>query len=388
MREQYDRALLLKEVWSEPMTSVAPRYGMSDVGLKKLCSRLQIPSPSRGYWAKLKAGKTVEPTPKLRPYTGLDVHLYKPYILPGSNPKQSSTPPKPLDSRLQTILDYEADPAHRIVVPERMRDPHTLTIKTQRAFKEAFKDQRDFPRAPGEVLDIRVSESMQARALRVADAFVKALERRGYMVTPGKQSTRVEILGVQVSLVFFESAKRIPYVPTEAEKKKIARNEWVWIPKWQHHPSGKLQVSADGGYSGQITDGAQALVEDRLNEVVCQMARRAVRFLVAREEAAIEREERNRKRALALEKKAIQDAERKRMMTLLREAKQWKRATLLREYLDAKERLSLAGGGVTEDVAEELRWGRAKADWLDPLVSAEDPVLDQVIQLPYAEHWH
>ena len=76
------------------------------------------------------------------------------------------------------------------------------------------------------------------------------------------------------------------------------------------------------------------------------------------------------------------------MMTVLREAKQWKRATLLREYLDAKERRSLAGGGVTEDVAEELRWGRAKADWLDPLVSAEDPVLDQVIQLSYAEHWH
>ena len=40
MREEYDRAQLLDEVWAEPVTLVAPRYGLSDVGLIKLCRRL------------------------------------------------------------------------------------------------------------------------------------------------------------------------------------------------------------------------------------------------------------------------------------------------------------------------------------------------------------
>lgn len=70
---------------------------------------------------------------------------------------------------------------------------------------------------------------MQARALRVADALVKALEQRGYTVISGKQSTHVDILGIQVSFAFFESAKRTPYVPNEAEKKKVARDESVWM---------------------------------------------------------------------------------------------------------------------------------------------------------------
>ncbi|MGU4206547.1 hypothetical protein [Pseudomonas aeruginosa] len=70
MPEQYDRALLLDEVWAEPMSVVAPRYGLSDVGLKKLCARLQIPTPMRGYWAKVKAGRRIPPKPKLKEFKG------------------------------------------------------------------------------------------------------------------------------------------------------------------------------------------------------------------------------------------------------------------------------------------------------------------------------
>lgn len=64
MVERYDRAKLLEEVWSEPVQVVAPRYGLSDVGLKKLSTRLQIPTPLRGHWAKVKAGKRVSPAPQ------------------------------------------------------------------------------------------------------------------------------------------------------------------------------------------------------------------------------------------------------------------------------------------------------------------------------------
>ena len=32
---------------------------LNSVGLKKLCSSLKIPTPPRGYWAKLKNGKKV-----------------------------------------------------------------------------------------------------------------------------------------------------------------------------------------------------------------------------------------------------------------------------------------------------------------------------------------
>jgi hypothetical protein len=50
-RELYD------QVWSTPMRTLAIRYGMSDVGLAKVCRRHEIPRPHVGYWAKKEVGK-------------------------------------------------------------------------------------------------------------------------------------------------------------------------------------------------------------------------------------------------------------------------------------------------------------------------------------------
>jgi integrase len=49
-KEKYEREKLMKEIWIEPMTIVAARYGVSDVALGKACKRLNIPQPPRGYW--------------------------------------------------------------------------------------------------------------------------------------------------------------------------------------------------------------------------------------------------------------------------------------------------------------------------------------------------
>jgi hypothetical protein len=55
--ELYDR------VWTTPMRQLAEVYGLSDVGLAKICDRHDIPRPGRGYWAKKEHGKPVEHTP-------------------------------------------------------------------------------------------------------------------------------------------------------------------------------------------------------------------------------------------------------------------------------------------------------------------------------------
>jgi hypothetical protein len=47
---------LFERVWSLPVAKLAEEWGITGNGLKKVCRRLQIPVPPRGYWAKLKAG--------------------------------------------------------------------------------------------------------------------------------------------------------------------------------------------------------------------------------------------------------------------------------------------------------------------------------------------
>jgi len=51
---------LYELIWSEPTTTLAARFGLSDVGLAKVCRRSDIPAPPRGYWAKVAAGGTIQ----------------------------------------------------------------------------------------------------------------------------------------------------------------------------------------------------------------------------------------------------------------------------------------------------------------------------------------
>jgi hypothetical protein len=61
LASRYNREKIYEEIWAEPIQHVAGRYNLSDVGLAKLCKRLNIPRPGRGHWAKKAAGK---PTPR------------------------------------------------------------------------------------------------------------------------------------------------------------------------------------------------------------------------------------------------------------------------------------------------------------------------------------
>src|SRR5438128_12203764 len=58
----FKREALYAEVWTDPVRTVAERYGISDVGLRKICIKLGVPFPPLGYWARLAAGKNVRVT--------------------------------------------------------------------------------------------------------------------------------------------------------------------------------------------------------------------------------------------------------------------------------------------------------------------------------------
>jgi hypothetical protein len=59
----WNRVELYNEVWDQPLVKLSRKYGISDVRLGKVCRKLQIPHPGRGYWAKRAVGQTVEHVP-------------------------------------------------------------------------------------------------------------------------------------------------------------------------------------------------------------------------------------------------------------------------------------------------------------------------------------
>ena len=53
----YTRPELYELVWSESRLSLAKKFGVSDVWIRKACVHANIPVPPPGYWARVAAGK-------------------------------------------------------------------------------------------------------------------------------------------------------------------------------------------------------------------------------------------------------------------------------------------------------------------------------------------
>jgi len=110
------RAELYDQVWSVSMVKLGEQYGLSDVGLAKICKRHKIPRPPRGYWARKAAGYKVKRLP-LPPGENVTIEITpNPYSRHG---------PKLTDdlSRISPSKRLDEEP---IVVPDRLSSPHPL----------------------------------------------------------------------------------------------------------------------------------------------------------------------------------------------------------------------------------------------------------------------
>ena len=82
------RTDLYERVWTTPLRTLAKEFGLSDVGLAKLCRRHGIPLPGRGYWVRMQFGKS---------RNGPPCQMQKMQL-----PRQSSSLPRSLDHTRKT----------------------------------------------------------------------------------------------------------------------------------------------------------------------------------------------------------------------------------------------------------------------------------------------
>src|SRR5690349_15266028 len=77
---RFERENLYAEVWAEPVRVVAARHGLSDVGLRKISTKLGVPVPPLGYWARVAAGRRPPTRPLSSRHDGAQFHIYRKYV--------------------------------------------------------------------------------------------------------------------------------------------------------------------------------------------------------------------------------------------------------------------------------------------------------------------
>lgn len=381
-RQKVERETLYEEVWSDPVTAVAARYGLSDVGLAKICKRLQIPLPRRGYWAKLKAGRKAPraPLPALDPGTTSSTHV----IMPSEH--------EIADRR--STKEKAAEVRHRagdVQVPSELSSPHPLVRAAAKRLKQrdGWSDAKGLRSAPDEVLNIDVTKGSLDRALLIADTLIKVLAMQGISTSINAESkaTYFDVQGTLVSFTLTEHVSRSVHEMTPAEKRARDRYwnssnlgaglmNYPSIPQYDYHPTGRLTITLGRWPSRSWRDTDKSQLETRLEQVIAGLVSLAEEIKLEREEKARLQEQHR----LAEERyeffKTRYQSEEAAFKHLEAEAVSWERATRLRAFIEAVERLGISECSPGQDIPEWIAWARAKADWLDPLIEVCDTILD------------
>lgn len=392
----YEREKLYNEVWDEPVYIVAKRYGVSNVMIKKICKKMNIPVPPPGYWARLQAGQKMKKTP-LPSHKG-------PNTVRGSRSdsteitsKESHKPEEimPLafldESERQRVIEVTSE----IQAQEELRRSHVLIREHRDEMKERRKRERERNRScfygssnyrnqqekDKNVLAISVSKNSTDRAYRILNQFIRTLEELNCNVIVDEKDglSYAIVRNEKLQLSLTEPNKRIQHVITPQEEARQAKDKYFTPPKYDYVNSGEFTFTLNSPFVSKrdYRDTKTKSLESQLREIIIDLFEASERIRLARVEREREEERRRqeaerRHRLAQLQQEEMEDVE-----ALENEISDWHKAARIREYVAAVEKAleKEADQEVRESTLKWIKWAKDKADWYDPIIDKEDPVL-------------
>lgn len=386
-----EREAIYNEVWSEPVSIVADRYGLSANGLRKHCIRLGIPLPPRGYWEKIKSGQKV-PKSALPKVTGELKKIVRNYVIKYRTDIEQISDAE-LESEIGLNLLREEtktfikETCAQVQVKGHLRNPHSLITehkeeviyrrKREKALKQAsfstnyYATEKSKYRDNKAILPIHVSESNINRAYRILDTLMYTLEEMEGYTRVGQDSGKdFANFVVMHSSIQFELKEEVSKKRTSKDKEDARKYLVLSLyPKswFTNNSSSRMDYK----------DNDNEPLENQLGKIIYEI------FLVADKLRAIdELKERE-------EKRELEEYERQRRLEQMRKGEleevrlleqvssDWDKAEKIRRFADCMERkiAEVSNEEKREKLLKWLKWARDKADWMDPLTEKEDELL-------------
>lgn len=322
-RRVVTREELYAAVWTTPLSRLAKEYGISDVGIAKICKKLGVPRPNRGYWAKRKAGLSKHP-PALTPGHPInEVEIYPPYV--DSQEREALR-------AIKAVIEKNL----QIVVPKRLKKPHTLTVMTQETLDVSKPNNHGLIYcSPPHGYDLAISPGLRARALLMMDTLVKALESCNVTVRLDSDLKRMYVGNKEDEVRFClrESYKQTRMAPPPRKK---GDHLYSYSPKYSYTPTGSLSIRIEKYLGkGVLThwEDKKAPIEDRLAEIVNGLLLACELQKEKRLQREMERRRWNEKEQQQREVAMHAKIELEAAEALIREAKQWQAWGVVEQYL-------------------------------------------------------
>jgi hypothetical protein len=367
-------------VWSEPMSQLAKKFGLSDVGLAKICRSVLIPVPERGYWAKRQAGKqtTIRPLPPRG--LGMSGHLSLDFpeslASNASQDDQDIAPPPVFPDDIAEITAAVRKMVGKVMVPKTLHSPHKAIAKYLQDDERRREKQRSSPPGwpfwDGPIFDT----PFERRRLRILNAIFLALARCGMgSSVRGREaretSARVGDASVSFSLDRTTKPRRSGEVSPDERTPSDAKL--------------RLQIASAYGASRPERcweDKDNVTIEDQLSGIVVALivageeqyrdaARHRYQWRL-QEKARCEEEARQRKEEAERRERERQiKLEQERIQRLLGEASAFRQAADIRAFVESVRTANTSAiDPLPQDKVEAWAiWAMNEADRIDPVRS-------------------
>jgi len=379
MAKRLSRKELYELVWSEPMKVLAPRFGISDIALRKTCARAEIPTPGPGHWAKKAAGKTASPVALPERPPGMDDEVF---VGKGVGYWHSSwsgeellaalpQPPK-FEEPIENVRERIAKTVGKLTVPREVRIWHPAIgrllkeddQRRERQCASSFPSSWDAP---------RFDTPFERRRLRVLNSMVLAA---------GMMNGKLAISDHEGRSIHFSFYQRRVGIRLDRLKRAKRRGYAVNSPDADEAKLSLSILESPDSENERIAwqDDEQGNVETRITEIAIQIilaaelqyregAMRIYEWRVQRK-AELEEEERERKRqAERAERERQKRLEQARIDRLLKSAAAFQQAGAIRKYVEAI-RATQADNSVCsgEELERWSQWALEEAERIDPVV--------------------
>ena len=320
---------------------------------------------------------------------------------PRPDPTVTFTPRPPPTHDADPMSPEESDLRARIAALDlaplgNLTEAHPAVLRTAVHARLLKSTAITWPRGTrsGPILDMtRVSAGERERTLHVLDAVLRGATLLGWKFTrppgtPDNQRPRpsfgprhrqptygwLHVEDEPITLRIDERNRRSDHVPTEKEKAEKKTGRYVWMPRYDYHPSGELSLHAiepAHSYtmktfrihaSRPLDHQARRILEGLLDIALARKRRREEQRLQEIADREYERQQQIMRARRAAQAALIEQLE--------CQAGAWSRAQLLRRYVRAARR-ALGTAMVTSELAGEsvdfLAWAEHYVNQLDPL---------------------
>jgi hypothetical protein len=360
------REELYRQVWETPTSRLCAQYGISGRGLKKICDRLSIPCPPRGYWARLAAGQRVKQIPL-------------PDAAPGVLPQVTITPTPPT-SLAPGAPELHPDTAERlrtaraeavgIAVPATLRRPHpAIAAWIARHEIGIAADHRD-RLGWGHGLRTKPFTPLERRQQRILNTLFKEAEKLGCKIS-GEAPHQISIESgrnkIEFTLREWIKQFRRPLSDEEKADRYFSGQRWRQESIATGELIFNLKTFVEHGLRREWRDGERRL-EEQVDEIVAVLAV-AGPILERRrlEEEAAERRRWEEEKRRHEEKERL-DKDHNRWRRFVQFAKLWEEMRLAENFLDALEKQPVESEVTCGEwtPVEWMTWARERQQAFDP----------------------